>query len=749
VNWLTFYSKCKLTEFPLGKSALVACSLPEENVQQDLTRDASPQDTLKTLAEELARHDVLYHLRDAPEIDDAQYDALRRAYLELARQYPDAVPVQGPHTLVGVAPADGFQKITHALPMLSLENVFSTEDLADWVEGIRNFLMELRDPSIEIGFCCEPKIDGLSCSLRYERGVLTSAATRGNGVEGEDVTNNARTISEIPQQLRGSGWPTILEVRGEVYMSDADFLSLNEEQDRLGLKHFANPRNAAAGSLRQLDANITSNRPLRFFAYALGEISEPFAKNQSEIRSKLADWGFTLNEPAQVCIERNGNLNILQDFYNGLSARRPELGFSIDGLVIKIDRLDWQLRLGFMSRAPRWAVAWKFPPEQASTQIEDIRCQVGRTGRITPVAHLLPISVGGVLVSRATLHNADEIARKDIRVGDSVIIQRAGDVIPQVVSVQLSQRPANSERYLFPSQCPACGSALRREEGDADTYCPGGLTCPAQVQERLSYFVSRQALDIEGLGEKNIALFIEKGLIHSPADIFTLEAREPFWLDANGKTIPLLKYWDGWGPQSASKLFDAIRRACEPSFERFLVALGIRQVGEATARLLGRHFLTIHALLDCLDLALAGDEIARAEFLAIDGIGESMLKDLLDFRAEPHHREILNALLNERVLTDQATERPLLRVKDFVPPDTQSPIAGKTVVFTGSLERLSRSEAKAQAESLGAKVAGSVSSKTDFLVAGPGAGSKATKAAELGVRVLSEQDWIDLMQAHP
>jgi len=718
-------------------------------VPQDPIRDESPQDTLKTLAEELARHDERYHQLDAPEIDDAQYDALRRAYLELAKQHPDALPIQGPQTRVGASPADGFQKITHAVPMLSLENVFSTKELADWVEGIRNFLMELRDPNIEIRFCCEPKIDGLSCSLRYERGELSSAATRGNGVEGEDVTHNAKTIADIPQQLKGSGWPDILEVRGEVYMSDADFLRLNEEQDRLGAKRFANPRNAAAGSLRQLDATITRNRPLCFFAYALGEISAPFAKSQSEMRLKLAEWGFTLNEPAQVCTERNGSLSPLQDFYDLLGARRSDLGFSIDGLVIKVDRLDWQLRLGFVSRAPRWAVAWKFPPEQASTQIEDIRCQVGRTGRITPVAYLKPISVGGVLVSRATLHNADEIARKDIRVGDSVIIQRAGDVIPQVVSVQLSQRPANSVHYLFPSQCPACGSSLRREEGDADTYCPGGLTCPAQVQERLSYFVSRQALDIEGLGEKNIALFVEKGLIHSPVDIFTLEARESSWLDANGKTIPLLKYWDGWGPQSATKLFDAIRRAREPSFERFLVALGIRQVGEATARLLGRHFLTIHALLECLDRALSSDEIASAEFLAIDGIGENMLKDLLDFRAEPHHREILNALLNERVLPDQVTEGPLLRVKDFVPPDSQSPIAGKTVVFTGTLERLSRSEAKAQAESLGAKVAGSVSSKTDFLVAGPGAGSKATKAAELGVRVLSEQDWIDLMHTNP
>lgn len=707
-----------------------------------MTSGSSPQETLIKLAEELARHDALYHQHDAPEIDDAQYDALRRTYLDLAKQYPEAIPNQGPEGRVGAVPVDGFQKIIHAVPMLSLENVFSLEELGDWVEGIRNFLIELRDPAIEIGFCCEPKIDGLSCSLRYEQGVLVSAATRGNGLEGEEVTSNAKTISDIPHQLKGQGWPAVLEVRGEVYMSDQDFLRLNQEQDQAGAKRFANPRNAAAGSLRQLDPAITQQRPLRFFAYALGEVSEPFAQTQSEIRTQLSGWGFTLNEPSETCKESNASLSSLQQYYDMLGSRRADLGFSIDGLVIKVERLDWQTRLGFVSRAPRWAVAWKFPPEQAMTQIEDIHCQVGRTGRITPVAHLKPISVGGVLVSRATLHNADEIARKDVRKGDTVIIQRAGDVIPQVVSVQFNHRPLNSVAYVFPSHCPACGSALRREEGNADTYCPGGLSCPAQVQERLSYFVSKQALDIEGMGEKNIALFIEKGLLRSPVDLFTLEEREPHWKDAEGKSIPLLKYWDGWGAQSATKLFDAIRRARSPRFERFIVALGIRQVGEATARLLGRHFISVSALMDCLDRALAGDEIARAELLAINGIGESMLQDLLDFRAEPHNREILNAL----VIPSPDSGEPLLQVQDFVSPASQSPIAGKTVVFTGTLERLSRSEAKAQAESLGAKVAGSVSSKTDYLVAGPGAGSKATKAAELGVRVISEQEWINLMQ---
>jgi len=711
-------------------------------VSQALTEGLSPQDALQALAAEIARHDALYHHLDAPEIDDAQYDALRQKYFTLAQQFPDAVPLQGPQSRVGANPADGFKKITHALPMLSLENVFSLDELGDWVEGLRNFLMELRDRTTEIVLCCEPKIDGLSCSLRYEYGQLVSAATRGNGTEGEDVTANARTLSEIPQQLKGTGWPDILEVRGEVYMSDADFLRLNEDQDRMGAKRFANPRNAAAGSLRQLDPTITKTRPLRFFAYALGECSKPFAEHQSQIRSSLRHWGFTLNEPAQLCAVRESDLSSLSAYYALLGQQRPQLGFSIDGLVIKVDRLDWQARLGFVSRAPRWAVAWKFPPEQATTVIEDIRCQVGRTGRITPVAHLKPISVGGVLVSRATLHNADEIARKDVRVGDSVIIQRAGDVIPQVVSVQLALRPLSASAYAFPLSCPVCGSALRRELGDADTYCPGGLTCSAQVQERLSYFVSRQALDIEGLGEKNIALFIEKGLIHSPVDIFTLEDRNGQWQDSQGVPLPQLQQWEGWGQQSATKLFEAIRRARNPSFERFLVALGIKQVGEATARLLGRHFISIHALFHALDRALAGDPLARAEILSIDGIGESMLKDLLDFHAEPHNQDTLHALLRSK---DDGVA-PLIQVQECVPPATQSPVAGKTVVFTGTLERLSRSEAKAQAESLGAKVAGSVSSKTDFLVAGPGAGSKATKAAELGVKVLSEQEWIDLIQ---
>jgi DNA ligase (NAD+) len=696
---------------------------------------------LRSLAEQIAWHDRRYHTDDAPEIDDAGYDALRAEYRALAARFPDQAPVDGPQTRVGAAPAEGFRKVAHSVPMLSLDNCFTSEDVGAWLEGVRNFLLELRDPAVPLVLCCEPKIDGLSCALRYEGGQLVRAATRGNGVEGEDVTANALTIADIPVRLAGRGWPELLEVRGEVYMADADFLALNRQQALSAGKRFANPRNAAAGSLRQLDPTITRSRPLRFFAYALGELSAPIAATQAAIRARLAEWGFRLNEPAQICSVPGLAFDALVDYREVLGRERSGLGFSIDGVVIKVDRLDLQSRLGFVSRSPRWATAWKFPPEQAQTRLEDIRCQVGRTGRITPVAHLQPITVGGVLVARATLHNADEIARKDIRIGDLVVVQRAGDVIPQVVEALPAARAADSVPYRFPTECPACGSILRREAGDADTYCPGGLTCPAQVHERLSHFVARHALDIEGLGWKNIGQFIEAGLIQGPADIFALESRDGRQLRADGSLLPRLAEWEGWGEQSAGKLFEAIRRSRTPSFERFLVALGIRQVGEATARLLGRHFLTLEALFACLQRTLEGDAEARTALLAIDGIGASLVDDLVDFYREPHNQATLAALLAA------TPERAAwLQVADFVPPIAASPISGKTVVFTGTLTRLSRSEAKAQAESLGAKVAGAVSARTDYLVAGPGAGSKAAKAAELGVTVLDEDAWLQLLQ---
>jgi DNA ligase (NAD+) len=695
---------------------------------------------LKALASEIAYHDDRYHRDDAPEIDDAAYDALRREFLVLAAQYPETELARDPRKEVGARAGDGFRKIQHAQPMLSLENVFNREEFQAWVEGLRNFLIDLKDPTLPIGFCCEPKIDGLSCSLRYEGGRLVSAATRGNGLEGEDVTANCLTVAEIPKTLQGTGWPDVLEVRGEVYMNDEDFLRMNAEQEKIGAKVFANPRNAAAGSLRQLDPTITAQRPLRFFAYALGEVSSAFADTQSGIRDALRAWGFKLNEPAMTLSVAGESMDQATSYHDDLMQKRPTLGFSIDGLVIKVERLDWQRRLGFVSRSPRWAVAWKFPPEQAVTQIEAIQCQVGRTGRITPVAHLKPINVGGVLVSRATLHNADEIARKDVRVGDEVIVQRAGDVIPQVVSVNVAARRSASRPYLFPMVCPACGSPLTREPGDADTYCPAGLSCPAQVQERLTHFASRQALDIEGLGEKNIALFVERGLIRDPIDIFTLRARNGRGLDRTGMPIPPIAEWAGFGETSEQKLLDAIDRARSPSFERFIVALGIQQIGEASARLLGRHFGHVEALLQCLERARTGDLSAREEILAIDGFGESMVQDLMNFYGDAHNRASLAALLDPG-----PDGRAVLQVAPCLKPSLDSPITGKTVVFTGTLTTLSRQEAKAMAESLGAKVAGSVSSKTDFLVAGPGAGSKATRAASLGIRVMSETEWLNML----
>lgn len=705
------------------------------DVPVDQLTEAQAAADLAELAELIAYHDRLYYQQDAPELTDAEYDALRNRNNAIEARFPDLIRPDSPSQKVGVAPAAGFRKVRHTVPMLSLDNAFSRDDMADWLNGIRNFLRELSDPRVPIAIDCEPKIDGLSLGIRYERGRLVSAATRGTGTEGEDVTANVRTIAEIPQQLKGAGWPEVLEVRGEVYMNDADFLQLNAQQEQAGGKLFANPRNAAAGSLRQLDPAVTAARPLRFYAYAWGEVSRPFAQTQWEARQKLKEWGFHLNEPSRLVQVVDTDLTELFAYYDDIQLQRAGLGFSIDGTVLKVNRLDWQQRLGFVSRSPRWAIAWKFPPERALTVVEDIQCQVGRTGKITPVAHLKPIAVGGVLVARATLHNADEIARKDVRIGDTVVIQRAGDVIPQVVEVVAGKRPPHSHPYQFPTHCPVCGSLLIREEGEADTFCTGGLICSAQVVERLKHFASRDAFDIEGLGEKNIELFYSKGLIRSPVDIFTLEAR-------NGTTLPPLREWEGWGETSERKLFDAIQRARNISLDRFIYALGIHQVGQATARLLARHYLTLENWRASLEAAQEHTSEAYADLLSINGIGESMMDDILGFIAEPHNQDILDALTRAQ----SAQEAPLVTVTDFERPVMTSPIAGKTVVFTGTLETMSRNEAKAQAEALGANVAGSVSKKTDYVVAGPGAGSKAAKARELGLTVLTEQQWLDLLQ---
>ncbi len=557
------------------------------------------QAELAELAELIARHDRLYHELDQPEITDAEYDALRRRNEAIEARFPELVLPDGPSRSVGAAPADGFGKVRHRVPMLSLGNAFARDDIIDWLDGIRNFLRELKDPSAVIEIRCEPKIDGLSCALRYEAGSLVRAATRGNGEVGEDVTPNVRTIQNVPRQLKGQGWPALLEVRGEVYMSDADFLALNEQQEADGAKLFANPRNAAAGSLRQLNPSVTASRPLRFVAHGWGEVSEPFAQSQSGALARIHCWGFQPNDPARVVAVVGTDPGGLCAYHDEIEQKRSGLGFSIDGIVLKVERLDWQSRLGFVSRSPRWAVAWKFPPERAATVVADIQCQVGRTGKITPVAHLTPISVGGVLVKRATLHNAAEIERKDIRVGDTVVIQRAGDVIPQVVEVVSAQRPAGSTPYRFPDRCPACGSRLIREAGQVDSVCTGGLICPAQVVERLKHFVSRDAFDIEGMGAKNIEAFHRRGLIRTPADIFTLEARD-------GRDAAPLREWDGWGEKSAQKLFDAIRRARTIELDRFIYALGIHQVGQATARLLARHYASLSRWRE--SLAAAQDE---------------------------------------------------------------------------------------------------------------------------------------------
>jgi DNA ligase (NAD+) len=688
---------------------------------------------LKELAELIAHHDRRYHEQDQPEISDAAYDALRWRNQAVEARFPQLVLPESPSRRVGGAPADGFKKVRHRVPMLSLENAFADADIAEWLNGIRNFLRELKDPGTAIEVGCEPKIDGLSCALRYENGQLVGAATRGNGEVGEDVTANVRTIRNVPWVLKGKEWPEVLEVRGEVYMSDEDFLALNAQQESSGGKVFANPRNAAAGSLRQLDPAVTASRPLRFSAHGWGEASEQFADTQSDALRRIQRWGFQPSEPSQVVKVANADLEGLRAYYDDVERMRSGLGFSIDGIVLKVDRLDWQARLGFVSRSPRWAVAWKFPPERAVTVVEDIQCQVGRTGKITPVAHLKPITVGGVLVRRATLHNADEIARKDIRVGDTVLIQRAGDVIPQVVAALAAQRPKASAAYRFPVRCPVCGSRVARESGEADSYCTGGLICSAQVVERLKHFASRDAFDIEGLGEKNIEAFYRQGLVKTPVDIFTLAARD-------GQQLPPLREWEGWGEKSARKLFDAIRRAALIPLDRFIYALGIRQVGAATARLLAKHYRSLAHWRTSMEASQDRGAEAFVELCSIHGIGARMADDILEFIAEGHNREILDGLTSAA-----RGHRPLVTVTDFEPPSAASPIAGKTVVFTGTLESMSRSEAKAQAEALGANVAGSVSRKTDYVVTGPGAGSKEKRARELGLAVLSEKQWRELI----
>ena len=678
----------------------------------------------QALADEIAQHDVLYHQKDAPSISDSDYDVLRRRFDAILAAFPELQNEATSLARVGAKPAEKFAKVRHAVPMLSLANTFSDEEVGEFVERVRRFLDWPEER--EIAFTAEPKIDGLSCSIRYEKGQLKIAATRGDGEEGEDVTANVRTIRSIPQVLRGDV-PPVIEVRGEVYMSTADFLALNTRQEAEGKPPFANPRNAAAGSLRQLDPLITAARPLRFFAYAWGAAEGDLPSDtQSGMVAAFGTMGLPVNPLTKRCV----SVEEMIAQYRLIEEKRPTLGYDIDGVVYKVDDLALQQRLGFISRSPRWATARKFPAEQARTVLLDIDIQVGRTGALTPVAKLQPITVGGVVVSNATLHNEDEIARKDVRVGDTVIVQRAGDVIPQIVSVVLEKRPAGAKPYEFPHLCPACGSHAVREtdpktgEAEVARRCTAGLICPAQATERLKHFASRNAFDLEGLGDKQIEGFYADGLITRPRDIFTLAERDAL-------SLKKLKDREGYGAVSVKKLFEAIEARRNVTLNRFIFGLGIRHVGETTAKQLARHFGSIEKLREVAVTASADGEAAKAELTGIDGIGPIVAGSIVDFFGEAHNLEELDALM--AYVTPEAMEAVA----------AASPVSGKTVVFTGALERMSRDEAKAMAERLGAKVSGSVSKKTDLVVAGPGAGSKLADAKKHGVEVISEDEWFE------
>jgi DNA ligase (NAD+) len=665
--------------------------------------EAEAANRLMRLAKLIARHNRLYHGEDAPEISDAEYDALVRENAALEAEFPHLVRADSPSASVGAAPSATLAKVPHAKPMLSLDNAFSNDEVVEFVGRVRRFLSLRQDDPVAM--TAEPKIDGLSCSLRYEAGQLVLAATRGDGTVGEDVTPNVRTIHQIPQNLAGA--PAVLEVRGEVYMSKADFAALNERQEAAGGKIFANPRNAAAGSLRQKDASITAARPLQFFAHGWGEVSEPLASLQLLAMKKIESFGF----PVSNLLQRCETIDEALDHYAAIERVRAELPYDIDGVVYKVGRLDWQERLGQVGRAPRWGLAHKFPAEQAETVLEAIDIQVGRTGKLTPVGRLTPVGVGGVIVANVTLHNRDEIARLGLRIGDRVRIQRAGDVIPQVV--ENLTRDEKRAAYAFPDHCPECGSEAVAEEGEVDVRCTGGLICPAQRIERLKHFVSRGAMDIDGLGEKSIVEFVGLGWLDSPADIFRLKEHRD---ELIGR--------EGWKEKSVDNLLAAIdaRIGFDPA--RFLFGLGIRHVGSVTARDLMRVFGTVEALQ-----AAATGEGAEAELSAVEGVGPVVAEALVDFFHEPHNREALADLLS------------LAKPAAFVSTARTTEWTGKTIVFTGALETMSRDEAKAQAERLGARSAGSVSAKTDLVVAGPGAGSKLKKAAELGVRVVDEAEW--------
>lgn len=728
--------------------------MPEKSV--DSLSESEAVSELKRLAEEIAAHDQRYHAEDAPTISDAAYDALRRRNLAIEQRFPALVREDSPSRRVGAPPAEGFAKVRHAVPMLSLAKAYTDQDVADFIERGRRFFD--RDKNLDIAFTAEPKIDGLSASLRYEGGVFVQGATRGNGAVGEDITANLRTITDIPKHLKGSGWPDIIEIRGEVYMTYAEFKALKERSAAVGGQDYVNPRNTAAGSLRQKDPSVTASRNLKFFAYAWGYTSEDPAPTQYDSVQKFAEWGFKIS-PLMV---RAKSVEELVAHYHLIEAQRSSLGYDIDGVVYKIDQLELQRRWGFVTGEPRWAIAHKFPAEQAMTTVLRIDIQVGRTGTLAPVARLAPVTVGGVVVENVTLHNEDYIKGLDsngqpirdgcdIRIGDTVVIQRAGDVIPQIVSVVIDKRPPDAVPYEFPHTCPICGSPATREinektgKEDSRRRCTGELICPAQAVEGLRHFVSRGALDIEGLGAENIDLFFNAGLIKTAADIFTLRDRRPAVTRAlaerreeqarqreaaSGKTRKNVRGVEERNYEGLDKLFDAIDARREPELDRFIFALGIRHIGETTAAVLARTFSTIEELIRIgKETAAAADP--HTVFPSINGIGDTVIGALRDFFGNERNDDVLDALLA------QVHPKPYI-----VNVSADSVVAGKTIVFTGTLEKMTRSEAKAMAERLGAKVAGSVSAKTDLVVAGPGAGSKLKLATELDIEVIDEDAWL-------
>ena len=699
--------------------------MPETLKPVEALTESEAADELTELADAIAAHDIRYYQEEAPSVSDAAYDALKLRNAAIEARFPHLIRENSPSLRIGAARADSFAPVEHGVPMLSLDNAFSDEEAVEFEARVQRFL-RIDGP---VAFTAEPKIDGLSASLRYENGVLVRGATRGDGRVGEDVTANLRTLREIPRRLAGDGWPEVIEVRGEVYLGHAEFAELNAQAAAAGQKTYANPRNAASGSLRQIDAQVTARRPLRFFAYAWGELSAPFAATQWEALAALRAWGFQVTPQARRVEGAEGLLAA----YAEMEALRPRLGFDIDGVVYKVDRLDWQQRLGFITRTPRWAIARKFPAQQARTILQAIDIQVGRTGAVTPVARLAPVTVGGVVVENATLHNADEIARKDVRPGDTVIVQRAGDVIPQIVGVVLEERPPGTEPFAFPEVCPCdLKTPLVRETtaSGAETVvrrCSGEFACPFQRIEHLRHFVSRRAYDIEGLGEKQLQAFFDRGWIREPADIFRLARDE--------EKLAELRQTEGYGETSVANLVAGIEARRAIPLDRFIFGLGVRHIGETTAMVLARGYGSADAFLQAMDRVADRDPAAMEELDALDQVGGAVIEAAAAYFAEDHNRRIVQALREE------------LQILDAEQPKTDTAVAGKTVVFTGALERLTRDEAKAQAERLGAKVSGSVSKKTDLVVAGPGAGSKLKTATELGIQVMTEEEWLALVGA--